>query len=439
MTIEIALQLLFPLITFSLAFVVVILAVIRYLVIIRDVFTDWLLGWLTVIVFAAPAIVVVSFDFNLIYIPGALGMVIGFTIILNGVRTNGLNRLPLKYYFIIFAVVVVYSTISYLAHFSAVLYLVPTQYYSGIVAILSIRYLFKNQKATPTVRAILAVDLGGWAVFSFLFPFLLLLFPSYVEIVISIQALILIKFGSVLFGYILRRYDHELRSQYKLTSLMGSIVRHDIRNYLQVAMQGIDLARSDPENIETWLTTVDESLQRATAFVNDMRNLTVEMTRAEKQLTAIHLTDVIDDVLHVSHRSRTLEGFQMRVSVSDDIFVYSHRLVRQIIVNIVDNAIKHGASSLEIHADASNNHVDFVIEDNAGGISSDILEFFNASESISLSSAPGYGLGIIIIRALAPICNVQLHVELTEDGTGTRWIMRFERIASHMEVPSSHS
>ncbi|MHA1771008.1 MAG: sensor histidine kinase [Candidatus Thorarchaeota archaeon] len=435
MAIEIALQLLFPMITFSLAFIVVILVFIRYLVVIRDIFTDWLLGWLAIIVFVTPAIVVVSLDFNLIYIPGTLGLVIGFTIILHGVRTDGLNRLPLEYYFLIVIGVGLYSAIACFMHFSTILYLVPTQYYTGLVAILSVIYLLKYHKATPIVRGILSLSLAGWAVFSFLFPFLLFFFPTFIEIVIGIQALFLIMFGSVLFGYILRRYDLELRSQYRLTSLMSGIVRHDIRNYLQAAMQSVDLARLDPKNVVMWLTATDESLQRATAFVNDMRNLTVEMARAEKQLTSIHLIEVIEDVLHVAHRSRALKEFTMHVDVPDDISVHSHRLVRQIIVNIVDNAIKHGASSLEIRAHTSNNHVDLVIEDNAGGLPLDILNFFNSSDSISLSSAPGHGLGIIIIRALAPICNVHLTVELTEDGAGTRWIMRFEKARPKSDDP----
>ncbi len=339
MAVEIPAHLLFPLVLFTIVVLISIVTILKFFWSKRDIFVYWLLGWLSTFLVTPIGIVFVTEIVNVSYVFGATGLALGFTVVLKGVMIEKKWRFRNAYYVLSVALPVIIFAISFYLQLPTVVFLSPILYYTAVVSAICIHYLYTSAKNMGPARYILIASLGGWLLSSFLFPMIVLDFELLTHLMIVIHSASMIIFGGTLFVYTVRRYARDLKLQYDLSELMSSIIRHDIRNYLQAAMQSLDLVRSDSESSGIWLSAAEESLHYATEFVNSMRTLSSEIRRidSEPNLEAINVRDVIYDVLHVVHRSHSLKNTKLNVEIPDDLFVLSHRLVRQMFVNIVDN------------------------------------------------------------------------------------------------------
>jgi K+-sensing histidine kinase KdpD len=104
--------------------------------------------------------------------------------------------------------------------------------------------------------------------------------------------------------------------------------------------------------------------------------------------------------------------------------------VKELLWNIFDNAFKHGTKDLVVRTNrAKQGKVTLEIIDTAGGLSADIQEFLNDPDSLNSPSAPGIGLGIILIRGLSLLCEIPMtvrNVVNSEGASGTLFLMKFE-------------
>jgi signal transduction histidine kinase len=98
--------------------------------------------------------------------------------------------------------------------------------------------------------------------------------------------------------------------------------------------------------------------------------------------------------------------------------------LKEILWNIFDNAFKHGSKELRVREISTKHNAILEISDRSGGLSEEIKEFLNSPDSLSKPIAPGFGLGIILIRGFSIICGIDLQVEdIIEDSIilGTRF------------------
>jgi K+-sensing histidine kinase KdpD len=218
--------------------------------------------------------------------------------------------------------------------------------------------------------------------------------------------------GAGLLSFFIKKTTENLDTQYQISHLLRSILNHDIRNYVGSLSSSIDQAIASDEDREMWLELASEIITAMMDFVENMRYLTSTITRVEAEDTPMNLARILEGVSERVIREYNLKPERIVVEVDKDVHILTCGLVKEMFWNIFDNAFKHGTQNLTVRAiRKSEEDVIVQILDTAGGIPTEILDFLNHPQAFSSQSAPGVGLGIILIRSLAALCGIPMKVE----------------------------
>ena len=275
-------------------------------------------------------------------------------------------------------------------------------------------------------KAWLMAGLIVWAISWIVFP-LVALMPSFYYYVLSIQATGVVITGASMLTLFIRLVTKKLEQQYQASQIMSSLVQHDIRNYIQVARSALELAEGTTLVEDYWINIASESLDDARDFINEMRDITALLSRQGSEPVLTNLSSIITQILNRIVREYSLEADQIHVELYEERMIRLCPLLKEILWNIFDNAFKHGSKELYVQDVSTKSGIILEISDRSGGLSKETKDFLNSYESIS-DAAPGCGLGIILIRELSTICNLNLQVEdILEDKTviGTKFTLFF--------------
>ena len=146
-----------------------------------------------------------------------------------------------------------------------------------------------------------------------------------------------------------------------------------------------------------WLTGMVENLLSASRMKEGKLNL--KMT-----------TELMDDMISeaVTHLSRQLKAYNLQRSQSDELlFVKADaRLLVQVVINLLDNAIKYAPEGSTIWIDtlARDGNVVVRIADNGPGIPDDqkdhIFDLFYSSGNPTGDSRRGLGIGLALCQSI---------------------------------------
>lgn len=98
-------------------------------------------------------------------------------------------------------------------------------------------------------------------------------------------------------------------------------------------------------------------------------------------------------------------------------------LLETVLVNVLDNAVKHGGGAIRIRAEERMGAVQLVIEDDGPGIPAGLLAhvFDRFTRAHEPAAAPGAGLGLSICKGLIEAMGGTIALQSpTSAGTGTR-------------------
>jgi signal transduction histidine kinase len=151
------------------------------------------------------------------------------------------------------------------------------------------------------------------------------------------------------------------------------------------------------------------------------------------------LGDVIDAVeLAVADAGQTIEIVPGAAAT----VIGDRRLVRQAIVNLVDNAIKYGASGqrIRIGADRIGDAVRLYVEDEGPGIPAAdrdrIFEPYARLANDQVSERTGTGLGLAVVRQIAVACGGRVWLEDVAPR-GTRAVIELGASAASAPVTAA--
>jgi two-component system sensor histidine kinase KdpD len=202
-----------------------------------------------------------------------------------------------------------------------------------------------------------------------------------------------------------------MESEHLKSTLLRS-VSHDIRTPLTGILGASSLILDSYEGLDdsTIRKLITDINEESSWLINSVQNI-LDMTRiSEGHLMVNKEFESVDDLINqtVTHIPWLTNSNRLRVVMSDDIILVETdgRLIVQVLVNLLDNAVKHSGpnSIVELKAYREDNNVVFEVSDNGFGIAesikSTLFESFITHPRYIADSSRGVGLGLAICKAI---------------------------------------
>ena len=181
------------------------------------------------------------------------------------------------------------------------------------------------------------------------------------------------------------------------------------------------------------LGVIERESERLTGIVEDLLTLArADAGERPVQRQRAFLDDIVLDAVDAAGALATAKGVVLEVGAFDEAAVDADpALARQLVMNLLQNAIKFTPSGGTVHVDvtAPDGHATLVIDDTGVGIAAEhlphVFERFYRADAARVR-AEGTGLGLSIARWIADEHDAEIHLS-SELGHGTRVEVKFPR------------
>ena len=218
---------------------------------------------------------------------------------------------------------------------------------------------------------------------------------------------------------------------------------HDIRTPINVILGMLEIANRNPTDTEL-LASCRSKTQTAAEYLLELVNDILTLNRAGvRNSDDIPMTEEFrlqEEVrklyLIAAETAKRYDGVILepfRISGEDKPLVGEPLYLRQIMINIIANAIRYSKNGGTVRCSVSQNQaqnrdgyaeVRFICEDNGIGMSKEfqkrMFEPFAQESAVSVSHFGGVGLGLSIVQKLVDRLNGTIEVD-SEQGRGTRF------------------
>lgn len=228
-----------------------------------------------------------------------------------------------------------------------------------------------------------------------------------------------------------------------------SNMSHDIRTPMNaiMGMTAIGLAHIDEKSrVQDCLQKIKTASAHLMSLVNDVLDMSrIDSGRMTLNEEVFSLADLIHDIAVIMRPQAALKNQKFHIEIGQ---IYEESLMgdplrlRQILVNIIGNAVKYTLEGGEINVCFKQNltngvsseeqntvRVDFVCTDNGIGMSREFLKRifipFERVNNSTISKIEGTGLGMSIVKNLVDRMGGNIDVE-SEEGVGSSF---------HVEIP----
>ncbi|MGE5376395.1 MAG: sensor histidine kinase [Bacteroidota bacterium] len=222
-----------------------------------------------------------------------------------------------------------------------------------------------------------------------------------------------------------QKVEHSLQMQRNFVA----DVSHELRTPLTTLRGNLGLLRRDPpsppeEQADILNDMVDES-DRLIRLVNDL----LLLARADAGRSLARERVDVSALLEETCRQAKLLDPQRQVNQDfpeDLMVVGDHDAMKQILLIVLDNALKHSESTVNIMAKDLGTWCEIRVQDFGEGIAPEKLEhvFDRFYRGETAAAIPGFGLGLPIAKALAEGQGAEIKMESTV-GRGSTVILRF--------------
>jgi signal transduction histidine kinase len=223
-----------------------------------------------------------------------------------------------------------------------------------------------------------------------------------------------------------RQTVEELRRLSALRADFVSLVSHELRSPM-AAVIGAARTLQDrwrqltPDQREAFLALIADETSRLAALIGDVLDTSrIEAGTFSFSFTDVDLGRVVQDAVSVASVGQ--DEVRVRAEIVEPLprIRGDGERLRQVISNLIDNAVKYSPSGdeVEVMAARANGVVRITVRDRGPGIPFDqqrvIFEKFGRAE-IPGSSKPGTGLGLFIARSIVEAHGGSLDVESQPD------------------------
>ena len=237
------------------------------------------------------------------------------------------------------------------------------------------------------------------------------------------------RYKDILHAEKLERAVKKARSANEAKTRFLFNMSHDIRTPMNAIIGFSDLLKKHIDDKEKVVEYIDK-IQISSAFLLSLINYVLEMARIESGKATLRLelgclrdlVDSLNAVFEPSIQTKKLK-YSCNLNVQHEYLVCDKTKIREIILNIVGNAIKYtpdgGCVSMDITENPSKTEgcaeYCFVVKDTGIGMSEEylphIFEEFTRERTSTESKVVGAGLGLPIVKALTDLMKGTIHVE----------------------------
>ena len=193
---------------------------------------------------------------------------------------------------------------------------------------------------------------------------------------------------------LLRSISHDIRTP--LTSISGN-ASNLLSHYRQLDEDTLEQIFSDIYDDSEWLIDLVENL----LFISRIENGKMDL-----HLSMNVVNDVIEEALR--HIDRNASQHQIIVRQSSDVLIarMDARLITQVLINLINNAVKNTqiGSMIEIRSEQIDNRILICVEDNGPGISESmkphVFEMFYTGQGSVTDGRRGVGLGLALCKSI---------------------------------------
>lgn len=353
---------------------------------------------------------------------------IGATLIFEGSRDTEITRTQVRDLSIGTIIILLCGLASLILEIEYYVVFGVLGFYVAYICLFSAKTIHGFKEGTDASKSWLMIGFIIWAISWITFPLVAVMQFYFYMLVIQSAGVIIT--GSAMLTFFTSTVTRNLEHQYQVSQIMSSLIQHDIRNYIQVARSAIELTEGTSLVEDHWVNIASDSLNDATSFINEMRDITALLHRQGSEQVPTTLASIIENTRERVEQEYSLGPEQIQIDIPESALVRSCPLVREILWNIFDNAFKHGSLVLYVQGKyAADSSLVLEISDRSGGLSKELKTFLNSPDSLSKPVAPGLGLGLVLIRGLAIICGVGLSVDdVIEESKviGTKFVLNFQ-------------
>ncbi|MFD1635153.1 PAS domain-containing sensor histidine kinase [Haloplanus ruber] len=226
-----------------------------------------------------------------------------------------------------------------------------------------------------------------------------------------------------------REYREVLEEQNERLELLNRIVRHDIRNDMQLVQGMTDLldnvvAEGNQPQLETIRSRTDHVIE-LTDVMGDLMETLVSET--DPTLEPVHLSYVLNQEMREVRSSYPAATIRTSGNVPL-VEVVANDMLGSVFRNLLNNAVQHSdrdEPSVTVSASATDDAVTVRVADDGPGIPDDRKERVFGKGEKGIESE-GTGLGLYLVYTLVDQYGGEVWIE-DNDPCGTVFVLQFER------------
>jgi signal transduction histidine kinase len=221
-----------------------------------------------------------------------------------------------------------------------------------------------------------------------------------------------------------RSFDERLKRQRDDLQLLNQVMRHDIRNDLQLVGAYAELLDDHvDEEGERHLEIIKEHTESAVELTTTVRDLAEVLLRDDTEPERVSIDRVLSQQVE-EVRSGYSEAVFTVEGTFPDVEVFADGMLGSVFRNLLQNAVQHNDKTpptVEVSADVEDETVVVRVADNGPGVPPDQRdEIFGKGEK-GLDS-PGAGIGLYLVRSLVESYDGDVWVE-DDDPEGAVFVV----------------